>query len=200
MTYISNETLLDKEVNQIIDILLAGTLGERDLVTRVTGGRDLVPILARRNDTDTSEALDVIGVLNDAAVFSDGGGDLERVGCNATSARLQILFSADAVVTTTLGSTGDTAKGFTSSTSGGTLLLVGCLGRATVGEVTADAITDGVRGRADTLGRVVRVIRDEAVLAVETTRGLDVTDGVAVVRISALLVAGLGVDLIESVN
>jgi len=70
--------------------------------------------------------------------------------------------------------------------------------RATsVGEAAAHSVTHGVRGRANTLSGVRSVIRNEAVLAVEAARLLDITDGLAVVGVTTLLLRRLLVDQVR---
>lgn len=53
-----------------------------------------------------------------------------------------------------------------------------------------------MRSRADALSGVVRVVGDKAVLATKVAWLFDVTERLAVLRVVALLLSGLGIDLI----
>lgn len=63
---------------------------------------------------------------------------------------------------------------------------------ASVREVAALAIADRVRGGADAL--FVVLVRDKSVLASEVARVVDVTEGLSMLRVVALLVTGLALD------
>jgi hypothetical protein len=60
-----------------------------------------------------------------------------------------------------------------------------------VREVTAYTVADGMRRRTDALRRVILVVWDEAVLATEVARLLDITNRLAMLGIVTLLVSRL---------
>jgi len=78
-----------------------------------------------------------------------------------------------------------------------TLGLGEALGTTSLREVTAFAVADSLGSRADTVLGAVGIVRDETILAGEVAWLVAVANGLAVVGVVALLLAGLAVDQIR---
>jgi hypothetical protein len=90
----------------------------------------------------------------------------------------------------------NTTKSFSGAASRCSLLFRrSSLRTASSGEASTAAITFRHRCGADTLGRLFCVIRNITIFTLPSTRILNVTNGVAMVWVMALLLVGLFVDL-----